>query len=91
MTIDMFYEWTDILRVRCATDRWNVLSCCLRDYTEALRQMGCEYFEQMLDHCYKGECLEIWIVDTLVKWFSYFGYYVIETKYAVLCCTGTVT
>jgi hypothetical protein len=74
MTVDMFYEWTDIVHFMCASDTWNILGSCLRDYNEALKQKGCKYFEKMLDHCYEGECSEIWTVDTINKWFSYVAY-----------------
>jgi hypothetical protein len=74
MTISMFCEWTDIARFRSATDVGDILGSCFRDYNQALKEMGCEYIEQMLDHCYEGECSEIWTVDTLDKWLSYFGY-----------------
>lgn len=57
MTIDMFCEWTTIVRFRCALDMLNTLGSFLRDYIQALRQLGCKYFEKMLDHCYK-----VWVV-----------------------------
>jgi hypothetical protein len=65
MTIDMFSEWTDIARLRSASDMGNILGDCLTDYIQALKQMGWKYFEQMLDHCYEGERPEMWAVDTL--------------------------
>jgi hypothetical protein len=57
--MDMFYEWTDIVRVKSVTDAFNSLSSCLGHYNHALQEMGCRYFEQMLVHCYEGECLKV--------------------------------
>lgn len=57
MTIDMFCEWTAVAHFRSATDMENILGSCLRDYSQALKEMGCEYLEQMLEHC-----CEVWVV-----------------------------
>jgi hypothetical protein len=59
ITISMLCEWAEIARLRSLSNTFIILGSCLRDYNHALKQIGCEYFEQMLDHCYKGECLEI--------------------------------
>jgi len=55
MTIEMFFEWTDIARLQSTYDMWNSLGNCLTDYILAVKHMGCEYIEKMLEHCNEGE------------------------------------
>jgi hypothetical protein len=59
----MFVEWTDVAFMISMTDVSVNMGDCLTDYNHALKQNGCEYFEQMLEHCHEGEYLEIWTVN----------------------------
>ena len=61
MSIEMLFEWVDVAREWILGDRWSLLGSCLTEYVRALEKLGCEYLEQLLKHCRRGEFFFIYL------------------------------